>query len=171
MHNHTVSRHTCVCTHTTLHSIVKKGLRLPLRTGLDKECIFPLVFLFSFPSGLAAASEQTGHRQRSGLRGQLQSAAPSASVQQVALHPARPQPAGPRSLGGPRVPGKSGCGFSADSELQPRQTQMLTHRLDEGLCQRHGGSGVTAQWKTKCFACLARFHICSPLILGHLQAE
>ena len=64
---------------------------MALGVGLDKSCLFLLVFLFSFPSGLAVASKRTaltGHC----LRGQLQPAALSLGFRQVALRPARSLP-------------------------------------------------------------------------------
>lgn len=84
----------------------------------------------------------------------------------------RAAPAGrPTPPGRPESSWEVGCGFSSDSEQQPWQTQMMTHRPDERLCQRHAASGVTAHGKRSASACLARVHICSPSILGHLQAE
>lgn len=86
-----------------------------------------------------------------GLRGLVPSAALSLGFQQVALHPAWTGRPG-LAPGETRVTGKSGSGSSrAAGELRPWQTQTMTHRLDEGLCQKQWEAGVATQWKTKCF--------------------
>lgn len=107
----TLYRHTSVGTHTTPHSIVEKGSRVPLRTGLDQECVFLLVFLSFFQSGLVVPSKQTGPRSDS-----LASAVPSSAALRAASSRWRCTPRGPGRptlpRGGARLTGKSGSGFS-----------------------------------------------------------
>lgn len=52
--------HPRACIHTTPHSTMRKGLHMALRVGLDKRCVFLLVFLLCLQSGLGVASKQTG---------------------------------------------------------------------------------------------------------------
>lgn len=160
-----------MCTHTTPHSIVEKGSRVHPEAGLGSRVrISASVFvLLPVRPGrcLKANRAPVGRR---GVRGQLVCCSPERLPAGGAAPRAAParRPTLPRR--DPR-PWQVGKWVFADAELQPWQTQTMTHRLDEGLCQRHGGSGVTAQWKTKCFCLPGQSSLCSPSILGHLQAE
>lgn len=132
VHNHTPP-HTCTCTHTTPHSTMTEGLRVALRIGSDKGCVFLLVFLLCFQSGLGVASKQTGLL---GLAVHF-----SGLLDHWLSSRWRCVPRGPGP--GPFVPAKAGVTGKAGSgsaripaELWPWQTHRMTHRLDEGLCQK-----------------------------------
>lgn len=135
---------------------------------MDKACIFLLGF-FYFQSGLGVArgTVRTSWSPRSTPVGCLTTLRPAGGAAPH-VEPARP----PLFLGRPEssweVVGKWVCARSR--RARPWQTQTMTHQLDERLCRKQQGSGVTAPWKTKCFCLPGEFTFCSPLILGHLQA-
>lgn len=145
--------HTCTCTPTTPHSTVRKDSHVALRAGLDKGCYFDQCFWSpSRQAWLLPQSKQGPGRTFWSLR------STPVFLLFITQRPAGgAAPCGDRPVclcsgGGQRVTGKSGSGSArVPTELWPWQTHMMTHRFDEGLCQKQWGSGVTAQWKSKCF--------------------
>lgn len=149
------SRYTSTRVHTHHpHSVVRKGWRVALRVGLDKGCIFLLVFFFFSFSSQAwpwPLPQSQWHRQDFSVS--------SINSSPLLRHSASsrwrcfPRGPGPPAFA-PRKPKRCrevGKWVLAQVELPPWQTQMMTHRLDEGLCQKPWGSGVSAQRKTKGF--------------------